>query len=110
VQENGATILFHLPKDLAIFNSEAFRTSVQESLKEQHQQAIFDLTELDFLDSSGIGSLAAIYNTAKSKEISMRLCNPSDQILEVLKITRFHMLVKIYGSEQDALTETSPLL
>ena len=103
VQERGETILFSLPRDLAIFNSETFRNSVLDSLKEAHEQAIFDLSQLDFLDSSGIGSLAAIYNSTREKGIAMRLCAPSEQILDVLKITRFHKLVDIYSSEQDAL-------
>jgi anti-sigma B factor antagonist len=103
IQERGETIVFSLPRDLAVFNSENFRNSVLDSLKDGHAQAIFDLSQLDFLDSSGIGSLAAIYNSAREKGIAMRLCAPSDQILDVLKITRFHKLVAIYSTEQDAL-------
>ncbi len=109
VKEDAGEIVFQLPKDLAVFNSDRFRQSVIQSLSSDHQTAIFNLKELDFLDSSGIGSLAAIFNTAKEKGISMRLCGPSAQILEVLKITRFHKIVDIYSTEADARTQTNPL-
>lgn len=109
VREDGPTVLFQLPRDLAIFNSESFRSSVLEVLKTSHQTAIFDLEELDFLDSSGIGSLAAIFNAARERGISMRLCNPSDQILDVLRITRFTKLVDVFPSEADARAASNAL-
>lgn len=110
VREDGDVVLFELPRDLAVFNSETFRQSVLGALKPSHSEAIFDLANLDFLDSSGIGSLAAIFNQTREYAISMRLCRPSDQILEVLKITRFHKLVEIYPSEADARARRNALV
>lgn len=103
IRAEGEALVFQVPRDLAVFNSEAFRNKVLEQLRGEHKKAVFNLAQLNFLDSSGIGSLAAIFNAAKEKGISMSLCNPSDQILNVLRITRFTKILGVYKTEQEAL-------
>lgn len=110
VEAKGETVYFQTPKDLAVFNSDSFRKAVLETLTPDAKRVVFDLANLDFLDSSGIGSLAAIFHFAKGKGLTMGLCNPSEQILEVLKITRFHMLVGIFATREDAEAGTNPLV
>lgn len=109
VRETGETLILDVPRDLAIFNSEAFRNAALGALKDSHKKMLLNLTHLGFLDSSGIGSLAAIFNEAKRREVEMALCNPSDQILNVLRITRFTRLTNVFKTEQEALQGGSPL-
>ncbi len=110
VRTHGDILILHVPRDLAIFNSESFRVAVLRTIGPEHRRLVFNLSSLGFLDSSGIGSLAAIFNEARGRGISMALSNPSEQILNVLRITRFNRLTEIFRTEEEALRGGKPMV
>ncbi len=51
------------------------------------KQVIIDLSELDFMDSTGIGVLIGRYKRMKDKEIPIFICNPSTHAERIFKMT-----------------------
>lgn len=51
------------------------------------KQIIIDLSELDFMDSTGIGVLIGRYKKMKEKGISIFICNPSTHAEKIFKMT-----------------------
>lgn len=51
------------------------------------RQIIIDLSELDFMDSTGIGVLIGRYKKMKDKGISIFICNPSTHAEKIFKMT-----------------------
>ncbi len=100
----GNTILIQAPRDLSIFNSDSFHKQVSAKLDPaKFRRAILNMSELNFIDSSGIGSLASLNDFCRKNGISMALCCVSNQILEVLKVTRINMIMDVYRTEENAL-------
>ena len=50
-------------------------------------QIIIDLSELEFMDSTGIGVLIGRYKKMKDKHIPIFICNPSSHAEKIFKMT-----------------------
>lgn len=57
------------------------------------KQIIIDLSELDFMDSTGIGVLIGRYKKMKDKGISIFICNPSSHAERIFKMTGLYELM-----------------
>lgn len=55
--------------------------------KPNFNQVIIDLSELDFMDSTGIGVLVGRYKKLKEKNIPIFICNPSNHAERIFKMT-----------------------
>ena len=55
--------------------------------KPNFNQVIIDLSELDFMDSTGIGVLVGRYKKLKDKNIPIFICNPSNHAERIFKMT-----------------------
>lgn len=55
--------------------------------KPNFNQVIIDLSELEFMDSTGIGVLVGRYKKLKDKNIPIFICNPSTHAEKIFKMT-----------------------
>ncbi len=51
------------------------------------KQVIVDLSELEFMDSTGIGVLIGRYKKLKDRQIPIYICNPSTHAEKIFKMT-----------------------
>lgn len=64
------------------------RTTLDELFEKQNfNQIIIDLSELEFMDSTGIGVLIGRYKKMKDKKIPIFICNPSVHAEKIFKMT-----------------------
>ena len=56
-------------------------------------QIIIDLSELQFMDSTGIGVLIGRYKKMRVKNIPIYICNPSKQAEKIFKMTGLYELM-----------------
>lgn len=56
-------------------------------------QVIIDLSELDFMDSTGIGVLIGRYKKLKLLQIPIYICNPSLHIEKIFKMTGLYEIM-----------------
>ena len=57
------------------------------------KQIIIDLSELEFMDSTGIGVLIGRYNLMNEKKIPIYICNPSRHAEKIFKMTGLYELM-----------------
>lgn len=70
------------------------RTKLDELLDEiTYKQVIIDLTDLEFMDSTGIGVLIGRYKKLKSHKIPIYICNPSNTIERIFKMTGLYEIM-----------------
>lgn len=62
-------------------------------LKERFSQIIIDLSELDFMDSTGIGVLIGRYKKMKDKKIPIYICNPSSHAEKIFQMTGLYEIM-----------------
>jgi anti-sigma B factor antagonist len=64
---------------------------------------VVDFSGISFMSSAMIGKLVLLHKRCKSAEIKMKVCQISDNVMEVFKITRLHKVFDIQKDREKAL-------
>ena len=83
-----------------------FRDDVLAIIQQGHNKIVFNLNQVEFMDSSGLGSLVSVMKALGGNQ-NMVLCNVKDAVLTVFKLTRMDKIFVITASEADAITRLS---
>jgi anti-sigma B factor antagonist len=62
-----------------------------------------DLSDVRFIDSSGLGALVSGFKNAVTYKGSLALAGFQDQVRSMFELTRLNRVFDIYVSEQEAL-------
>jgi anti-sigma B factor antagonist len=81
----------------------AIRNTVREVLKNGGKKIILNLSEVNYIDSSGIGELVSTYTTVTNQGGQLKLLNLTKKIQELLQITKLLTVFSVYDSEQKAI-------
>jgi anti-anti-sigma factor len=85
-QVEGATVVKCAGR-LTVEVSGAFRREIKPLIP-QNKRLLLDLTNLTYMDSSGLGAIVGLYVSAKASGCELRLLNFNDRVRELLGITR----------------------
>ncbi|MCB1140715.1 MAG: STAS domain-containing protein [Leptospiraceae bacterium] len=83
-----------------IENTEEFETLFQKQLEANPSTLAIDMNKLDYIDSSGIGTLIKSLNAIKSKKGILILVGLKPMILNVFKLAKLDMFFEIMTNEQ----------
>ena len=75
-----------LKGDLDIYAEDDFKSFISENL-DIDNDVVFDLAELDYLDSTGLGMFMNVYNDQKNNGKTVKIINVKDNIYKLFKIT-----------------------
>jgi anti-sigma B factor antagonist len=64
---------------------------------------ILNLSNVNSMDSAGVGELAGAYMPVKSKGGELKFLNPTKKVYGVLQITQLDKVFEVYSDEQTAL-------
>ena len=76
-------------------NNAIYSKSVLDDLFEKSgfNQVIIDLSELEFMDSTGVGILIGRYKKLKEKNIPIFICNPSKHAEKIFNMTGLYNIM-----------------
>ena len=95
IESQADTIHVSEIKELGAGNSHDFRDRVRGALKEAHKNIEIDLSQTNFVDSSGLGALIALHKTACGRNGKIRLLRPQPSVQQLLELTRMHRIFEI---------------
>jgi anti-sigma B factor antagonist len=81
---------------------EQLETVVTDLLKKEQKKFVFDMTALDYLDSSGIGTVVSCLTQVKKSGGDLRLAGVNPRLLRMFKMTGVDGLVNIYPTVAEA--------
>ena len=103
-QETEGTILvFHLIGSLDIGTVATMRADLDALLSVGQHQVIFDVHELEQIDSSGIGAIIALFKRVRSNKGEMKIANLVGQPREIFSLLRLDRVFDIHESIDHAL-------
>ena len=70
---------------------------------ENGNNVVLDLSKLQFIDSSGLGSLLSILRFLNTNEGNLKIANVSQPVRATFEIVRMHKLFEIFNSTDEAL-------
>lgn len=96
------------PEDnLEASNSSAAKQFLVETLEQGSGKMVVDLTDLKFVDSSGLGALIAALKTAQAKGGDVRLCCLSSSVQTIFELTRLNRVFTMFDSADEAVQSFS---
>jgi anti-sigma B factor antagonist len=107
---DGKTQIFVLHGTMDIATSPTVRAALVEAAEHDRHDVIVDLSNLDFLDSTGLGALIGAHKRAKEHGGRVRLVVRDGQILRLLRITGLLGVFATYSTLEDALEDATPLV
>jgi anti-sigma B factor antagonist len=108
ITREGAAVtvaVVHAPK-LDAGNVRAFKQQLKELLIPEGT-LLLDLTEVDFMDSAGLGALMSALRQVTTQGGGLALCNLSASVRYVVEIVRMHKIVDVYNDQGEALRALS---
>ena len=82
-------------------NGAAVIEVVTNALQEQVRTCIIDISELRYINSSGIGVLITILTKFRNKGGEVYLMKPSENVQKLLVITKLNAIFQIIQTEQE---------
>jgi anti-sigma B factor antagonist len=74
-----------------------------KALIPQTKRIVLDLTDVSYLDSSGLGAIVSIYLSARRQECELKLINLNQRLKELFRITN---LAKVFEGHEEMLGMT----
>jgi anti-anti-sigma factor len=77
---------------------------VMAPVLEAHAKVVFDLSQVRFVDSSGLGAFLSCLRKAIAKGGDLKLCCVSKQVRTVIELVRMHRMVEIFDTVDQAVS------
>ena len=100
IDNKGLFTIILLSGDVDLQYSPDAREQILKYLNSGHH-VLVDLSEVKYIDSSGIASLVEGYQVAKSKNLQFALLGVSHSALQVLQLARLDQVFPIYSTFED---------
>ena len=101
-ENEGNVLKVSLTGRLVASCSEEFKDTMFERLKDS-KQVLFNLQQMEHVDSSGLGALVSILQWMNSNSRSVKLCCLQPRPKIVFDITKVYRIFEIYPTEAEAL-------
>jgi anti-sigma B factor antagonist len=84
-------------------NAVALHRSIRTLILEKNTQIILNLAGVTFIDSCGLGEMVASQVSVENKAGEIKLIGLTDQLRELLRVTRLLAVFNTYASEAEAI-------
>ncbi len=87
-----------------VFGEESaeLRESVNKLIA-QSGRIVLNLAGVSYIDSGGLGTLVALYTTARNAGGSIKLANLTERVGDLLQVTKLLTVFEVFDSEKGAL-------
>lgn len=101
---------FHLEGSLlAEVDRANIKNDFTEYLDQEVHKFLIDLSNLRHINSTGLGIFITLYTKVRGKGGEMVICNPSQNISNLLAITKLNSVFTIVNSEDEGLKRLQAL-
>ncbi len=106
IRENVA--ILSLKGRLAMGESNAVREAVNQEIAADRYNVILDLSQVDYIDSTGLGIMVICFTSLKKHQGALKLVNPNKRNVELLLLTKLHTIFEVFTEITDAVNSFFP--
>jgi len=104
IEESGDVVLIEVKEErLDAHNSSDLKTQMLNLFDEGKSQLVVDLSEVRFVDSSGLGALVSGFKNASARSGNLKLCGLQPQVKSMFELTRLHRVFEILPGAEEAI-------
>ncbi|MDH5655638.1 MAG: STAS domain-containing protein [Spirochaetia bacterium] len=100
-KENISILIFE--EKINAGNAETLKDLVKNLLDKKEKNIVFDLSKVDFIDSSGLGSLVGCLRSVKGEGGDIVIVGLIEKVRVVFELIRLHQLFSIYETIDEAV-------
>ena len=102
--EVGDVLVLHLQGPLTLGDgTRVFRKLIHDTLDTGKKNILLDMSEVYYIDSSGVGELVAAYTTAVNRGGRLKLLKLTQRVQDVVQLTKVHRVFDVFTDENAAL-------
>jgi anti-sigma B factor antagonist len=106
-QIGEVTVVLLPGSDLDASNTADFKSVIAPVLK-AHTKVVFDLSQLRFIDSSGLGAFLSCLRQLSTNRGELKLCGMSNQVYQTIELVRMNRIFDIYDTKDEAVQAFQP--
>lgn len=106
--ERGDHSVLSLRGEIDVYTAPLLRQAILDLLEQNKLNVVVDMTEVDFLDSTGLGVLVEGLKRVRSREGSFSIVATQDKILKIFDITGLNKAFPIHPSVDQATGRPAP--
>ncbi len=106
-EKEGIRIL-DLSGRLTVGEASSVRDRTRDLLAEGARRFLFNLQQVDYIDSTGLGMLVMSYTTVEKAGGELKLLNLNRRNVELLVLTKLFTVFELFNEEQDAVNSFFP--
>ncbi len=105
----GDRLVVHVAGDIDVSTAPRLRDELSRAIAEGHNELVVDLTEVPFLDSTGLGVLVGRLKALRLQDGDMLLVTQQERTLRNFRITGLDKVFRIFPTVDEALrADSSP--
>lgn len=102
-RRSGDRTVVKVTGEIDVYTAPALREELQAHQEAGAADLVVDLTEVPFMDSTGLGVLVGSLKRARTTGGSLRLVIDQEKVLKVFRITALTQVFEIYPTLDEAL-------
>lgn len=102
--DHGTRTVVHLGGEIDVYTAPLVREKLDEQLSAGRTDLVVDLTDVTFLDSTGLGVLVGRLKLIRTMGGSMCIVGTDDRVLKVFSITGLDKVFEMYDDLDAALS------
>lgn len=103
-KEGSITLLKPLFRNFDSTISKTFKGQVIDLINQGNIHFVLNLANVDFIDSSGLGTIISLLKTIALQNGNIVLCEAKTPVINLLNLTRMNRVFQMFPSEKEALT------
>ncbi|UCC45074.1 MAG: STAS domain-containing protein [Candidatus Zixiibacteriota bacterium] len=102
-EQDGVIILEPKGKIMGGPDASLLHDKLYEFIEQDKKQVVIDLSQVDWMNSTGLGILISGYTTLRNTEGELKLANVTDKIQSLLTITKLVTVFEAYETVDEAV-------
>lgn len=104
IEDNPIAVVIQIRESrLDAHNSAELKVELLKLFESGKRNIVIDLSEVRFVDSSGLGVLVSGFKNASARNGSLNLCGLQQQVRSMFELTRLHRVFDIFQTREEAL-------
>ena len=101
-RSQGGVVIIDCSGRIIMGEETAFLRHQVKDLLNESRHLVLNLAEVDYLDSSGLGTVVGLYSSARSAGGEIKLAGLTGRVKDALQITRLGSIFEFYDTAEEA--------
>jgi len=106
--EREGIVILELKGRLTVGEASTLREKINELVAAGRRNIVLDMQQVDYIDSTGLGSMVICYTTLKKAGGALKLLHLNKRNIELMILTKLHSIFEIFSEEPDAVNSFFP--